>query len=249
MVAAYPHDGNILESPHFLTYSDAVGTKGRLMYAEMAERAFAAALEFFGLPIGEDLGIDPADPTTKYQIVFNLWEDRVQRSYSFGFILHALGSPYCVSPPEWYAAMVEHETIHVFQSHLMGAYWNVVPPWFKEGLAEHGAAFFGRIETREQLHTALAVLTDIGLDPSTMELANLVGATPEANAAAYRLWGLIFRYLMDPAGLNRTPADVLALFEDVRSETRSFHGAFEVHMGLSPEALEGNVVGWLEDLF
>jgi len=249
VVADYRHDGSILESPHFLTYSDAVGAKGRLMYAEMAERAFTDVLAFFQLPAGEPLGMNPADVSTKFQLVFNLWEDRQQRSYRFGFLLHALGSPYCVSSPEGYAAMVEHETIHVFQARLMGEYWNVVPPWFKEGLAEHGAAWFGRIETAEQLHHALGVLAEFGLDPATMDLAALVGTSGDVNAAAYRMWGLIFRYLMDTKGLNRSQADLLALFEDVRSGTRSFRSAFEAHMGVSTDVLEANAADWLEDLF
>jgi hypothetical protein len=249
VVSDYPHDNLILRSPHFLTYSDGGSRGDRIRFATMAEEAFAEVTAFFQLPPEEDMGIRPEDVGSRFQIIWNVWEERPQRSYRFGFLLHALDSRFAVGTSDSYARMVKHETIHVFHGYLMGPTWNVEDPWFKEGLAEFGAdgGFFGSIGSVAELRVAWELLEGAGLDPLNMEIGDLAPRSGEIRAAAYRIWGLAFRFLLDPGGQGRSIQDVVALFRDVREEVLSFSLAFETHLGISREAYESKLYARLEE--
>jgi len=249
VVADYPHDNLILQSPHFLTFSDGASRSERIAFAAMAEQAFGEVAAFFQLPPEETLGIRPSDPLSRFQIVCNIWEDRPQRSYRFGFLLHSLASRFAVGGVDTYYRMVKHETIHVFHGYLMGPTWNVEDPWFKEGLAEFGAdgGFFGRIHTVAEFKHARRLMDEAGLDPFNMEVGDLAPHPAEVHAAAYRTWGLAFRFLMDPEGQDRNIQDVVGLFLDVRDGVLSFSLAFEAHMGITREDYEADLYARLEE--
>jgi hypothetical protein len=64
----------------------------------------------------------------------------------------------------------------------------------------------------------------------------------------YLFFELAIRYLPDPQGLGRTPADVKGLYLSIRQGV-SFTAAFEAHMGLTVASYEAEFWGRMEEYF
>jgi hypothetical protein len=244
---ALPHDNLILETPHFLVFSDASSMDVKAAYAAMAEEALFEIRETFGIPKAESLGIDPADPATKITIFTNRYLDQRQLSFPLGFILYGADSPIVSRSTGRFRRTIKHETMHVFQwlvglteKTSSGIPWPDV--WFTEGIAEYisGGAFrpistLWDLESwRAQPHHDNPIAIHAWSDfPDPIEEAG--------GGSYYPIFGLAVRYLLEEKGHGRTYADVLAMFREL-IETQNFAYAFEEHMGMT-------LAGYEEDFF
>ena len=138
-----PHDNRILETPHFLVFSDASSDDAKIILAAMAEESLHEILELFGIPGTQDLGIDQGDAATKITIYSDKTLQEEGRAYAFQFGFFSWGPDSGIANSARLRHTVKHEMTHVFRllwsaSEGTSQIW-WVEPWMEEGLAEHVA--------------------------------------------------------------------------------------------------------------
>jgi len=246
-----PHDGRILESDHFLVFSDASSDTVRLQYADMAEESLIELLEAFHISSAEELGVYTDRPETKITIYCSAERDVYMHAFAYGFVLfdvnHSVWEvPWAPMRRKNSRTIVKHETMHVVQmlqgSGVSGPWAEV---WFSEGIAEYvsGGSFLS-IESWSQVSKWLRDETNT--NPVTIRVAwedIPAGGDP---AKYYPMFGLAVEYLLDPKGRGRTLADVLNVLTDLGGGS-NFHAAFEANMGLSVDTYRTQFFDLIQD--
>lgn len=251
------HDDRILETDHFLVFSDASSDDAKIIFAAMAEESLQEILELFGIPGTVDLGIDRTDPTTKITIYSNktlLLEDKAY-AFRFGFI--AWGVDAGIASSIRLRQTVKHELMHVFRMLLDGrwsasqgsGYMWYLDTWMEEGLAEHvaGGSWYP-VRTEDDMNTWR--LQEDHLNPITIRDWGFFPASVIERSNGYEYYGmfdLAVRYLLDEDGLGKDYADVLALFLDLELSGVGFFFAFEKHMGISVQEFEDSFYDRMAD--
>jgi hypothetical protein len=240
----YHHDQRILESAHFLVFSDGSSDDAKVIFAKMAEESLAELFQTFAVASTDALSLDFADSSSKIKIFSIKDADYDTVAFRFGFILFGPDSDNYQQGGNddfWLRREVKHETMHVLQW-LFGLDpqgWVAEPwpeVWFTEGIAEYisGGVFtpitnLGQWEQWRSLsgHTnpiAIHIWADFTIP---------YGRTGEY----YNAFSLAVRYLLDSRGLGRTPLDVKAMYADMVS-TGSFAPAFARMFGMTVEEYE-----------
>jgi hypothetical protein len=249
------HDDRILETDNFLTFSDASSDEVKIIYAQMAEKAFDEIKKSFHIQSSEELGIYRNNRNTKITIYSDRYLNHDNMAFPLGFSLIALDSPITSSwfggdqslLQDWYRRDVKHETMHVMQW-LFGLDWNSNLPWsqrwgrtwpefwFSEGIAEYiSGGAFTPIENINQVNTWLQ-------NPDHINPIKIRRSTdapvPDARIGEYYpMFGLAVRYLFEDTGLGKSFVDVKDMYLDMRT-TASFRESFEKNMGISVEYYE-----------
>ncbi len=147
----HDHDNRILESPHFLVFSDSASDDARVIFAKMAEESLAELFRAFALESTDALSLTFADSTSKIKIFSIKDADIDQVAFRFGFILYghdSLNFQRWGNDDFWLRREIKHETVHVMQwlfgldaRGMVSEPWPEV--WFTEGIAEYisGGAF------------------------------------------------------------------------------------------------------------
>lgn len=232
------HDNRVLETDHFLVFSDASSDEAKIQMGETAETALNLIRDLFqiGAP---DLGI--LDLSTKIRAYSKRRDDSCGSSAYFnGFLAPAydVSNPSCI---ELIPFIVKHELTHVVQFRL-GGFYTQVWAWFTEGLAEtvSGGVYPPIICWQEVDEWR----QDPGhVNPITIQYLEQI---PDYNTIGwlrreqyYPVFGVAVRYLVDPKGQGRTLIDVRNMFSDIGNGV-DFATAFETHMGMSLEYYEEN---------
>ncbi len=240
----HDHDNRILESPHFLVFSDNSSDDARVIFVKMAEESLAELLQTFAVGSTDALSLNFADNNSKIKI-FSIKDAVIdQVAFRFGFILYGHDSANFQrwgGDDFWLRREIKHETVHVMQwlfgldpRGTVSEPWPEV--WFTEGFAEYasGGAFppIGNLEQWE----------------------NWFGGSGHGNPVAIHQWGnfpvpyertgeyypafsLAVRYLLDSRGAGRTLLDVKAMFADMVS-SGSFAPAFARTFGMTVDEYE-----------
>ena len=241
-----PHDNRILETDHFLVFSDASSDAMKREYARKAERALCEVLHAFRIANPAELGIH--DQSSKITIYTNKEMARNQIAFPYGFLLYGEDSEYVgrwSSPMKArYYNQVKHEMVHVVQF-LHGVLPNTIDRenepdrWFNEGLAECiSGGFFIPIET-------LSEVTQWRRQPghinpmSIHEWSDLPIAASQVGEY-YPMFGLALRYILDQDGLGKSMLDVRRMFATLAANQTTFAEAFEMHFGLSLAEFESS---------
>jgi hypothetical protein len=253
-----PHDDRILESNHFLTFSDASSDDVKIIYSKMAEDAFFELKQDYAVQSSEELGVFSNDSSTKITIFSNKnLADKSGEAFPIGFYFIALDSPGIADDwfggdevwlREWYRRTVKHECMHVMQW-LFGLESNSGVPWpeywFSEGIAEYiSGGSFTPIETWDQV---IAWLQDQDhINPVSVLRYNSSPVDQSRIGEYYPLFGLAVRYLLDEKGLGKTFLDVRAMYLDMNN-TKNFRISFERYMGITVEYYEENFFNLIAD--
>lgn len=141
--ARVDHDNRVLESDHFLIFSDADSDSAKTNMAKHTERYLAELLQDFEIPAVVDIGIVPADRTTKIT-VYSMREPREhgQVAFPYGFFHAGFDSdPYLHwgIHNERFFNSIKHETTHVLNFLVTGNRLNGQHWWFTEGIAEYAS--------------------------------------------------------------------------------------------------------------
>lgn len=235
------YDGRVLESNHFLTFSDASTDDIRLEFASIAEISFLEILEEFGIQNGNKLGI--VDTHSKVKIYTRKNYDENPRQYTFynGFFLYGKDSEWMnIWYPGGYTRFnneIKHEVMHMVQ-YLMGVRYDMCDDWFMEGIAEEisGGAHYP-ITTTAQLETWLANTAYYvnPIDIRTWE--DYPNPYLKTSPKYYPMFHLIMSYLLSERGLGRSYADIKRMFEEI-ALTNNFDQAFHNHFGITTESLK-----------
>lgn len=251
------HDDRILETPHFLVFSDGSSDDAKIIFAAMAEESLHEIRALFSIPETDDLGIDPSNEATKITIYSNKTLQHEQKAYAFRYGFIAWGVDAGVTSLVRLRQAVKHELMHVFRMLLDGR-WSVsqgsgymwyLDSWMEEGLAEHvaGGSWYP-IRTEEDLnewraqddHLNPTTIRDWGFfPPSVIERSN--------GWEYYPMFDLAVRYLLDEDGLGKDYPDLLAMFLEMELSGAGFFYAFEKHLGISVQDYESSFYDRMED--
>jgi hypothetical protein len=239
---AWPHDGNPYESESFVVYSDGASLEARQRLALVADEVLAE--------IVAEMGIDPdtmfrfptdQDKIDLYANKYNIpdWGGGA-RGYWGGLIIWSFDHQAEDRPTDldYIRTVLKHELVHVVESLLKGWDPNTGNPlwvdvWFSEGMAEAltGGTAGGAIRTLDQLNDLTAEYghrSPIAYKSDSQVVAG-------SNAVFYYdypMSGLAVEYLIDPAGLGKTPEDLTRILLDMADDV-PFTNAFETHLGIS----------------
>jgi len=251
----YPfgHDGEPVESDHFVVFSGFSRQEERQYVAEALEGHFLDFKTSFDIASNDEL--EPWDDgtridvlTLRYQGTDVLWTGT---SYRYGFIVHAPDSPRFAREGytrTLYDQLLRHELMHVFEHLLVGRYGNhlSVEKWFHEGIA----TVMGGIPPNQ--------IRNVGL--VTQWRADMEAYPGKANPIRIKTWSdypeqlqddamqlgryymlfeLAVRYLLDPDGGGCTLEDVKNMYLDIRQGSY-FAKAFEENMGIRVEDFEAD---------
>jgi hypothetical protein len=244
------HDGRILESAHFLVFSDGSSDEVRQQYANMAEESLAELLEAFDISSAEELGIHSDRPETKITIYCSAAQEVLMHAFPYGFVL------YDISHRAWesswapmfrmnYRNTVKHELMHVLQFFLdAGVTGPLGEAWFVEGIAEYvsGGAYY-HIESWQQVRDWRS--DELHVNPLTIvrywdEMPG--GVDP---GKYYPMFGLAVEYLLDAKGEGRSLLDVKSMLTEM-GQGSSFRSAFQAHMGISVESYQARFYDLIE---
>ena len=234
---ALPHDGRILETEHFLVFSDGSTDETRLQIAEMAEESFAEILAAFGIAGPEQIGVFTDRQETKLEIYCSNKTEVEVRSRVGGFSIYDPNHPVWDLPtaPDGalnYRNTVKHEIVHLVQFAIgVGDASPWGDSWFFEGVAEYlSGGSFPPIRDEAELEAWFA--DPIQVTPILVR--TYWAPIPDGALVGdyYPLFGLAVTYLLDQKGFGKTPADVKALFVDMASGME-FSEAFQLHLGFS----------------
>lgn len=264
--ASVPHDDDILESNHFLIFSDASSRDVKVIFMKMAEEALLEIKQAFGIQSIKDLGVISSNRETKIKIFSNKGQSHAQMAFPLGFYIDGLDSDVFLGwwngnqtlLRQWYRREVKHETMHVMQW-LLGLDWDpglswhekwgqTWPEfWFSEGIAEYiSGGAFDAIENLEQVHLWFR-------DPDHVIPVGIIRSddspVPDSRIGEYYpMFGLAVRYLLEQEGQGRTFSDVMDMYLDM-IQTRDFRQSFEKIMGISVEFYQENFLELIIEFF
>jgi hypothetical protein len=246
MGRSYPSDNRILESAHFLVFSDGSSDDVKVIYAKMAEESLAELYHTFAVDSTDALSLNFADSNSKIKIFSIKDANHDQMAFRFGFILYGQDSDDYQrwgSDDFWFRREVKHETMHVLQW-LFGldSRGRVAEPWpevwFTEGISEYisGGAF--------------APITNLGQWEDWLDISghtNPIAIHQWADFTIpygrtgeyYPAFSLAVRYLLDSRGIGRTPLAVKAMYVDMVS-SGSFAEPFARTFGMTVEEYENH---------
>jgi hypothetical protein len=238
------YDGHVLESNHFLTFSDASTDDIRLEFATLAESSFLEILEEFEIQNGNELGIVDNNSKVKIYTRKNFDKQPQQYTFSYGFFLYGKDSEWQnIWYPGGYTRFnneIKHEVMHMVQF-LMGVHYDMCDDWFMEGIAEEisGGAHIP-ITTVAQLEAWLANPM-YSVNPIDIRTTNdYPDPYLETSPAYYPMFHLIMSYLLNDIGFGKNYIDVKLMFEEI-AVTNNFNEAFHNNFGITTESLKDSL--------
>ncbi len=244
------HDNRILESNHFLTFSDGSSDDAKIRFAKMAEETFAEVLEVFSFQNGEELGIFNSDNTTKVKIFSNNYTYFPYGAFAYntGYVNIALDSQTFLNSPyytlEAFRLDVKHETVHLIQFLLgLDELPNLWPDvWFSEGLAVYISNNRPPLASNQELNEWQQ--TPGNFNPILVKEPD---EYPSQGRRWYDMFGLAVKYLLHEEGHGKTFPDVIEMYRYMASSHDGFADAFERYMGISLQYYEDNFFDLMSD--
>lgn len=211
----WPHDGNPLESEHFVIYSDAASPEARQLLSQICEEAFAIIVDRLGLT---DLSIlrYPAGRNNKIHIFAYKYYNPTSwggQAFYGGYMIYSPDHPQRTAMGytelDKYLPLVKHEMMHVVQTLIIGANDERVFSWFAEGIAIEVSDdnFYSRIDTQTELDSLISLYGRV--NPISIQYSATYPSDPSVvTSYHYPMFWLAVRYLTDPAGQGRSFHDV-----------------------------------------
>ncbi len=241
---AWPHDGHPYETAHFVVYSDGAGQEARERLGTLAEEVWGEIID--------EMGLDPAtmftfpagqDKIDLYANRSHVIEGGGARAYYAGVIIASFDNE--IGEPTSTATVrinLKHELVHVAEALLKGRFVGDVPVgdprrmpvWFSEGTAEavSGGSTGGAPRTLDQVDELIAQYGRINPISWQVDIPFSDLAPGAYSNYYYPMAQLAVEYLLDPRGMDKTPADLAAVMRDMGDDV-PFAEAFERHMGIS----------------
>jgi len=242
----WSHDGQPLVTPHFVIYSDAA--------SEAERRKLALGVEISLARLTSLLRIDSTrsewwpDATNPFAVYLNHSHPEVPGGYAFpgGMILVSPDASFFGhGRPGAYGKLVTHELVHVLTLALGYNPANEPPVWFREGFAEYCSG--QRISDINTVTALDSLVAKLGHDPQQWSPVQIstVGDYPEVilrerhEGRYYPLFEVAVRYLVVARTSQRSPSDLLGVFEHMGTGER-FSASLAATVGLSAGEFEQN---------
>ncbi|MFC1726137.1 hypothetical protein ACFL4T_10960 [candidate division KSB1 bacterium] len=237
------HDNRILETDHYLIFSDASSDDVKIRFAKMAEETLYEVFQAFNIQSGREVGIIESNRFTKPTIFSNVNTSFPYGGFAFnaGYVYYAFDSQTYLqasgSLREIYRPDLKHETVHLI-SFLVGLdnlpnLWPDV--WFSEGIAVYISNNRPPVANIQELNEWRQIPGNE--NPLTVKDFNNY---PTQGRRWYNMFGTAVKYLLDEKGHGKTFTDVLEMYRYMASSRAGFAAAFEMYMGMSVQYYEDN---------
>jgi hypothetical protein len=239
------HDNRILESNHFLIFSDADSDSAKMIMARHTERYLAELLQDFEVDTAVAIGIEPSNRMSKITVYSMRDLSRGQTAFPYGFFHAGFDSaPYL----EWgihnerFFNSIKHETVHVVNLLMNGIGWQ--PMWFTEGFAEYASGGGEpKFETWDQVvewKTLARHINPIAIRRYPQDLPE-----PDSWGEYYPMFHLAVELLLSEDGLGRSYVDVKNMWAAL-ADGVAFDTAFRTHMNITQDDFEASFYSRLE---
>ncbi|MBN2088291.1 Ig-like domain-containing protein [candidate division KSB1 bacterium] len=247
---SYNHDNRILESNHFLTFSDGVSDDIKIIYSKMAEESLFELVTLLNFGAVEEQNIYKYFRQNKIKIYSITNLNMNQFSFIYGFMLYGMDSQRFKNwrvDDFWLRREIKHEMMHVIQF-LVSPEWRKgihIDTWFTEGAAEYlSGGCRPPIETIARWNLWRQRFNND--NPVRIRYWNDFNVPFETTGEYYPAFALAVRYLIDSKGLGKNAADLKEILLDMR-KTKDFAVSFEKVMGISVNYYENNFVRLIEE--
>ncbi len=212
----WPHDGQQIESANFIVYSDGASAEARQELADAAEKLWIEVLD--ELEVTSEMLTLPAG-RSKIDI-FAYYDYFPQhfsgRAYYGGLLIWSPDHPLRRFDRAGYEPTLKHELIHELQWMLTDAE-GTFDTWFIEGLPL--ALAYDPADARQPVRD-LDRLDDLTseygtLNPISVKRYSQIPDAESGDNFYYPMFQLAFEYLLDDAGLGRSPIDARDVMIDV----------------------------------
>ena len=250
-----PHDNRILETKHFLIFSDNASDQSKLNFGQIAEETFAELKQLFEFPDDSEFSITFNDKLSKINIYNMINLEHTQEAFAYGLMLYSPESPVFQSWPSWqqsrFRNIVKHELMHLIQ-YLMGldSHSNWPSVWFTEGIAEYvsgGAAV--PFQNLDEVNDWREVP---GHDnPVRIRVwGNLMDIQfPfERRGEYYQMFELAVRYIFTSNGFDRSILEVKNIFTDMLT-SNNFSTSFEKYIEISENDYQADFFNLISTYF
>jgi hypothetical protein len=230
------HDNRILESNHFLVFSDESSDDAKVRFTKIAEETFHEVMQAYHLNSSEELGIVESATSSKPKLFSNVDTTFPYGGFAFntGYVYYALDSNTYIQGSNYlhsiYRPDIKHETVHIIQF-LVGLdnlpnLWPDV--WFSEGIAVY-------ISNNRPPIASLQELDEWRQNPSNDNPIKVHEWSdyPPGGRRYYHMFGLAVMYLLHEEGHGKTTTDVLDMYRYMVISRNGFADAFERYMGMS----------------
>ncbi|MGD8306997.1 MAG: hypothetical protein PVF17_10105 [Ignavibacteria bacterium] len=236
------YDGRILESNHFLVFSDESSDDIKIDFAALAEDALYKFKTAYEINY-DDLGILDTDTKVMIYTCKNLYLDNPQQfSTDNSLLIYGKDSPRWNTWPgysiEIYKNVLEHELTHVMQFR-MGAKFELCESWFMEGTAEYMSDGVHTPITSNLEFSQWISHPDHTTNPIDAKSLNDLSVPLSRASEYYPAFHLAVKYLLESNDINRSVIDVKNMFFEIAA-TRDFTTAFENNFGISIEYFRDN---------
>lgn len=237
------HDNRILETNHYLIFSDESNDDAKVRFGKIAEETFHEVLQAFHLQESEDVGIFVTLQQTKPTLFSNVNTSFPYGGFAFntGYVYNALDSDTYSQNysyfEDFYRPDMKHETVHIFQF-LVGLdnLPNLWPDfWFSEGLAVYISNNRPPPSTLQEVDE----WRNIPENDNPIKVHEWQDY-PSGGRRYYHMFGLAVGYLLDESGHGKTTTDVLDMYRYMASSHNGFADAFERFMGMTLQYYEDN---------
>jgi hypothetical protein len=231
------HDNIILETDHFLIFSNAASKDNKVIFAKISEEHFKNMADWYGLTPG-DLGIHAENRGTKIRIYAHTsttetgtW--RGEKNSSIIFPSYGTGL--------WNRKVLAHEIAHMVELLIIKPENFVgleIPVWFVEGIADYFADFPTAYPFPVDNLGSLDEWWSKYKNPLSIYSFDDMGSTHPATY--YTMFGLVFKYLLDAGGLGISREQVLDFYHTL-VENNNFDLSFDQNFGISMDDLRATL--------
>jgi hypothetical protein len=231
----WTHDGEPYFGENCIVYSDGATAQLKQKVGLFAGDKFIQILDLFHFEDMDDLRYPPG--YDKVDVYINRYHERNIAAAWWGSVFITIRTE-DVSISR-YDYLLRHELTHEFQFLIEGHVNLSTPVWFTEAIAIYGGGGLWGIRDIEDLEQWIASNSNDPNQGNPICIYVWDDFPPSADITGYyyNVFDLTMRYFLDPKGLDKSIADVLNLFYDLRNDI-DFPAAFYSNFGLTMETLK-----------
>lgn len=230
----WTHDGEPYFGEYCITYSDGCSYQFKQEVGRFADDKFVEVLNLFDFEDWDDL-LYPMD-YNKVDVYINRFHPERLAAAWWGTVIMTFSSEDLLSGHSY---LFKHELTHVFQFLIEGHYNLSTPVWFTEAIAIYGGGGLWGIRNTDDLDQWISrnSFDPNQGNPICIEVWDDFPSGADITGYYVNVFDLTMRYFLDPGGLDKSLADVLNLFYDLRNDI-PFAETFQSNFGLDVETFK-----------
>lgn len=238
----WSHDGKPFQTDYCMVFSDGASYEMKQLAGELADKKYLEILDMFSFTEVNDLKY----PTERQKIDVYLntsHTENIAAAY-WGSIFITVRTQ--ALDTARYAYLFKHELTHTFEFLVEGTVNLAGHMWFTEGIAVYCGGL-NRDHSLEELEKWITMNDQSPNNGNPITIRKWEDYPVDADKPGYTVvFDLVMKYMLDPRGMDRSLADVLNVYYDLRSHM-PFDESFERNFRISVDTLEEGIFDRLRE--